>query len=111
MRGTTADIEKAPPGYQEKHAQRQVLDYALLRHWLAYHDFDSRRNARGFLDTVLCREGRLVFMEVKIVKNGKRTRLRPEQKEWIAALKTVPGIEVYVVYLPDDWHVVERILA
>lgn len=100
-----------PLRLQEKHYQKQVLDLFLLKNWLVYHDFYSLRNAKGFLDTVVCREGRngqqgrLVFLEIK-VKGG---RLRPEQKQWVAALKTVPGIEVYVVYLPDDWDEVMRI--
>lgn len=65
--------------------QRTVVDLARRCDFLVFHDVDSRRNARGFLDLVLVhkRTGRLLFWELKT----DRGRVRPEQQEWLDALQ------------------------
>lgn len=104
-RGTARD--SAPSiRLQEKHYQKQLLDYALLCGWLAYHDYHSRWNAEGFPDTWLTRVGRLVIIELK-VKGGRYSK---KQKEWLSVLRTVPNIEVYSWLMPDDWEEAERVL-
>lgn len=83
---------------REKHFQQQVLDLARMYGWLAFHDYDSRMNARGFLDTVLLKPGRLIFAELK----SETGTLRPEQKQWMQWLATCPCVEVYL-WRPGDF--------
>jgi VRR-NUC domain len=82
----------------EKQFQAQFLELAGWLGWLAYHDYDSRKNSPGFLDTVLAKRGRIIFAELKSEKG----KLRPQQKIWYEILKTCPGIEVYV-WKPSQW--------
>ncbi len=102
-------IQKRSPSnplrLQEKDFQRSVVDYAKLCGWLVFHDFDSRRNARGYPDLTLVRSGRLVLVELKTEKG----RLRPEQKAWLEALKTVANLEVYL-WKPSDLDTIIEIL-
>lgn len=91
----------------ERMLQQQIIQIATLYHWLVFHDFDSRRNAPGFPDLVLCKQANgnvaqglhkqgLLFVELK----SERGRLRPEQEIWIEALRSA-GQEVYV-WRPSD---------
>lgn len=98
------------PPLSEKDFQRSVVDYAKLKGWIVFHDFDSRRNSRGLPDLILCKPGRigtgrLVMAELK----SERGRLRPEQKMWVEALSSVLGVEIYV-WRPRDMDEIIRIL-
>lgn len=86
---------------------------------LILHIFDSRKSQGvGFPDLVFCKPGevneegetispgRLILSELKSEKG----RLRPEQKLWLKALKTVPGTEVYV-WRPSDFEDIKQILG
>lgn len=95
----------------ERAFQRWVTDYAEWRHWLWFHDMDSRRNKAGLPDLILVRGGRLVLVELKTELG----RLRASQRDWLAALKSVEeraqgAVEVYV-WRPSDRPSIERILA
>ena len=96
---------------KEKDFQQQVIQVARLTGWLVFHDYDSRRNARGLPDTILTRPGRegspgrLLFCELK----SQRGKLRPEQEEWLATLATVLGVEVYV-WRPSNFDTIVDIL-
>lgn len=69
----------------EAHFQTQVVQLATLYGWRGYHTHDSRRSQPGFPDLVLVRGPELIFAELK-TDTG---RVRPEQAEWLAALRQV----------------------
>lgn len=91
----------------EKELQRTVVELAQLRGWLVWHDNDSRRNAAGLPDLLLCRPPRFVVVEMKAAKG----RVSAEQRVWIERLGLCPGIEVHV-WRPGDLSsgIVEEVL-
>ena len=93
------------PAMPEAAWQGRVLDLARLCAWRAFHDHDSRRNAAGLPDLLLVRGDRLVAAELK----AERGRLRAGQREWLAALDRVAGVETYV-WRPSDWATVMAVL-
>ena len=104
MSSTVAVGGKFP--LSERDFQKQVLDLARLRGWLVAHTYDSRlATGTGYPDLTLCRQGRIIFAELKTELG----RLRPEQKVWLEALRSVVGVEVYT-WKPHDWADIERIL-
>jgi hypothetical protein len=70
---------------RENAFQTQVLNLAAFYGWRAYHTHDSRRSQPGFPDLVLVRPPEILFVELK----GARTRVQPEQREWLAMLSDV----------------------
>jgi hypothetical protein len=82
----------------ESQLQALVLELAVQAGFLAFHDHDSRRNARGLPDLILLhrRTGRLVFVELKSATG----RVRPEQQVWLEALRI--RHEAYL-WRPVDW--------
>ncbi len=90
----------------EEEFQAQILDLARMSGWRCYHTFDSRRSAPGFPDLVLVREPVLVFAELK-TDTG---RLRPEQREWLEALRRCGGVEARL-WKPSDFEEIERMLC
>ncbi|MDP9439871.1 MAG: VRR-NUC domain-containing protein [Actinomycetota bacterium] len=89
----------------EKEFQAQVLDLARRSGWCCYHTHDSRRSAPGFPDLVLVRAPVVVFAELK-TETGK---VRPEQRDWLAALKRCEGVEARL-WRPRDWPEIEEVL-
>lgn len=86
--------------------QRQVEQLAGFYGWeLQYHTFDSRRSNKGWVDLVLCRPPEILFVELK----GAKTRVRPEQKDWLAAL-TACGLEA-CLWRPADFDELHARLA
>jgi hypothetical protein len=86
-----------------------VARVARVYGWtLSYHSWSSIHSAAGFPDRVFVRPPRLVFVELKRL-GGK---VSPEQRAWLMALETCPGIEVYL-WTPADWMAgeVERVLG
>ena len=79
---------------------QEVLYYAKLHDWLAYHTHDSRRSAAGFPDLVLVRGDTVLFLELKT--NSPRSKLTEGQKTWLDALRQVKNIGVHVVR-PRGW--------
>ena len=99
---TRAQIRKeAPPQESEKDFMDRVLALARPQGWKVYHTYDSRRSDPGFPDLVLCRDGRLLFWELKSIKG----RMKPVQLEWINALIGCSGVEVGI-YRPQDWDLI-----
>ena len=103
----------------EKRFQSQVLAYAAMMGWSAWHDNATNaprrcsgcgqtrslpRNTAGLPDLVLIRRPRVVWAELK----AERGRLRPAQKAWIEELRAC-GQAVYV-WRPSSWEEVERVL-
>lgn len=90
----------------EKVFQQQVVSHALSRGYRVYHTYDSRRSDPGYPDLTMVRRGRLIFAELKSHKG----RPTVAQKEWMSALRDVPGIEVYL-WRPSDMDDIIDILA
>ncbi|HYW27703.1 MAG TPA: VRR-NUC domain-containing protein [Terriglobales bacterium] len=92
------------PKLSERRFQSQVLRYAALRGWHAYHTLRSDGSAAGFPDLVLVRRPRVVFAELK----SDRGRCTPEQRAWLAELAEC-SVEVRL-WRPGDWEEIERCL-
>lgn len=94
----------------EREFQRTVVQYARLRNWWVWHDTDSRKNAAGWPDLVLVRDGTLVFAELK----SARGRVRPAQAAVLALLEAVAakagGAVRVCVWRPADWGTIEEVL-
>ncbi|MFL5913911.1 MAG: VRR-NUC domain-containing protein [Gaiellaceae bacterium] len=83
----------------ETDLQASVVDLAQRLGYLTFHDYDSRKNTRGFPDLVMAhpRSGALIMAELKSA-GGKVT---PEQDQWLRAL----GLRAAVfVWRPAHWH-------
>jgi hypothetical protein len=52
----------------------------------------------GFPDLVLVKGERLIIVELKRRPN----KVEPEQEVWLKAFAQVPGVESYVVWVPDQ---------
>ena len=89
----------------EKEFDAQVRELCDIYGWRRYHTYRSKHSPAGFPDLVLVRDGRLIFAELKSEKG----KLRPEQKEWIAALEET-GVEVYVLR-PSQLQEIADLLA
>lgn len=66
----------------------------------------TNATAPGFPDLTLSKLGRLVFLELKMP--GKVPT--QAQREWIARLQTVPGVDAYIVF-PSHWPDVVDLLT
>lgn len=82
--------------------QSRVLDLAKLRGWTAWHDTDSRKNARGLPDLLMFRRDRFMARELK-TDTG---RIRPEQKAWLDGLAAA-GVDAGI-WRPADWDRVQE---
>ena len=81
----------------EKHCQTQVVQLARLSGFLIYHTFDSRRSAAGFPDLVLVRPPHLIFAELE----SEGGLPRPEQSEWLEALRGCETVRARLLRSPD----------
>ena len=85
--------------------QTVITEYAKIRGWIIWHDYDSRKNQAGLPDLIMVRGPRLVFAELKTMKG----RIRPHQRVWLDALQQTPA-EVYT-WRPNQWHEVQATLT
>jgi hypothetical protein len=95
-----------------------VLRLAKLCGWRSLHVRPGRTLATGWRtplmgsgavgwpDCLFVRGNRLVICELK-TEGG---RLTAAQRQWLSALRQVPGVEVYE-FRPRDWERIEEILA
>lgn len=90
----------------EAQHQAAIVELARLAGWLVYYVPDSRRCPAGFPDLVLCRPPVLLLVECKTDAG----RVRPEQREWLAALHECDGVQVRV-WRPRDWPEIEEMLG
>ena len=103
----------------EKAFMAQVIQYATLRGWVAWHDrannaprackrckarLDIPRNDPGFPDLILVRRPRVVWAELK----AERGRLSTDQRDWLRELAAA-GQEVFV-WRPSDFEEIQRVL-
>lgn len=96
---------------------KTILQLAHRTGWRSFHQRPAltRRGWRsavqgkgvGFPDLVLLRGNRLVVAEVKFGAG----RPTPDQRDWLAAFRQVPGVEVHLWRVPDDWDIIEVVLA
>ena len=63
---------------REREYQDMIVKAASYLGYAVYHTFDSRRSQPGYPDLTLCKDGRLIFLEVKTEKG----KVRPEQIAW-----------------------------
>jgi VRR-NUC domain len=99
----------------EEDWQRLVVDAARYHRWRVFHTRPARTAAgwrtpvsgdgAGFVDLVLVRPPRVLFVELK----SQRGRLSALQEAWLADLAECPGVERYV-WRPSDWETVMEIL-
>lgn len=82
----------------EAEFQRVVATLAGLHGVLHYHTHDSRRSDLGFPDSVFVGRG-VMFRELKLTK---RSRVRPQQRTWIDALRAA-GVDADIWYA-EDYH-------
>lgn len=90
----------------EAQHQAAIIELARLNDWLWYHVPDSRKCPRGFPDLVLVRPPVVLFVECKTDAG----RIRPEQREWLAALHECDGVQARV-WRPKDWAEIEETLG
>lgn len=87
----------------EKNVQLVITQALDLRGWLWNHNRDSRntsgRNGLPDLIAVNPKTGAVLWLEVK----GPKTRVRPEQQEWLAALRT-GGHDARMIRGADEAH-------
>jgi hypothetical protein len=93
----------------EAELQACVLDLAKVMHWRCAHFRPAQTShgwrtpvaadGKGFPDLVLCKPGRLLFVELK----AHGARLSHEQQEWVWALSAVGLMNVHV-WRPADWE-------
>lgn len=95
--------------WSERDLSSAVVELARLGGYKHYHTFDSRRSTHGFPDYVFAharREPRLIFAELK----SETGKVRPEQKEWLDALSTIPGVTVHL-WRPSDLEEIAAVLT
>lgn len=73
--------------------QAQVKRLAIACGWLYYHTNNSERSDKGFPDTVLVRDDRVIFAELKLDRTYSEPSI--DQQVWLAALAATP-VEVYL---------------
>jgi len=95
----------ALPRQSEASFMAQVVAYAKLRGWHAYHTYSSRRSEPGFPDLVLVRRPRVLFIECKAVGGY----LSASQAAWLDELDACG--QVTCVWRPADWPSIEHALA
>jgi len=83
----------------------RVRDLARLHGWRTYHPLRSKGSEAGWPDLSLCRNGRLIFAELK-TSSGQLTH---HQRAWISELERVDRIEVYV-WRPGNWQTIQEVL-
>lgn len=93
----TSGPQRRFPEITEKNFQQAVIDLARLHGCRVYHTHDSRRSEKGWPDLVIVGPRGVLFRELK----ADRGRVKPEQWEWIEALK-LAGQDAGV-WRPADW--------
>lgn len=101
----------------EQSFQEAVLEVAKLAGWRSLHIRPAGRadgswrtpiggDGKGWPDLTLVRPPRLLFVELK----SESGTLRPQQCEWLDALRLLPMCETYV-WRPSDWDTLVKVLT
>lgn len=106
-------------GITEAEFTAQVAQLAKMLGWRVAHFRPARTtkgwrtpcqfDAKGFPDLLLLRGHRMIVAELKRSQR-EAAKITQEQKEWLAAFAQVPQYVYVVVWTPDDWLDIERIL-
>jgi hypothetical protein len=88
----------------EKSFQGSVVELARLTGWRAFYVTDWRGSPPGWPDLTLCRDGVLIFRELK----GPTGRLSSDQEQW-RDLLLAAGMD-RALWRPSDWPVIEQTL-
>lgn len=94
------------PKLRENAFRDSVVALARYRGWKVMFTWDSRHSPKGWPDLFCVRNGVALAAELKIPPN-KPTQ---EQLDWIKEL-ALCGIDTYVWFYPEDWDVIEEVLA
>jgi hypothetical protein len=89
--------------------QRCVKDLAALYGWRYYHTQHALHSPAGWPDVALCRPPRLLLAELK-TDDLRRSQPTPEQCDWLEALGSCPGVEVFL-WRPADLEQIRLLLA
>jgi hypothetical protein len=89
------------PAVTEKSFQASVVQLARLLGWRVHYVRNSIGSPQGWPDLVLCRDGVLLFRELKTAKG----RVASEQSEWGDLLARC-GLDS-AVWRPSDWTRIE----
>lgn len=95
----------APDLLTERQWQQQVLELAQWLGWRCFHPYTSVRSTPGWPDLAMVRSGRAIFAELKT----ERGKVTPAQRDWLADLGAVPGVEAYL-WRPRHWEDVQCVL-
>ena len=90
----------------ERDFRQLVVDYARTVGWKVYFTWNSQHSPAGYPDLTMVRGTRLVFAELK--REGAQPTAA--QRDWLAALRGVPGAEVFVWRPADFDGEVRRVL-
>ena len=94
---------------RESDFTRAIVDLAAVHGWLRTHNTDSRMciGDNGVPDLLLCKDGRVIFAELKVPPNV----MSREQVEWMRRLAACgPPVEVYQ-WTPADMDAIVLVLA
>lgn len=115
--GLLDPLDLAPPdSISEREFTSLVIAAAQSLVWRVYHPRPALQQSGrwctpvagdgvGYPDLTLVRDGKLLFIELKASKG----RLSDDQRHWLAALGSVPGVTAAVAR-PSDWAEVVRLL-
>lgn len=99
------------PAMTEKDLSQHIVNAARECGWLVWHPWLSIHSARGYPDLTMVREMEdgtaiLALAELKSEKG----KLTEAQMEWLAVLRKVPGIDVFL-WRPTDLEKVYKYLV
>ncbi|HWH76889.1 MAG TPA: hypothetical protein VNT76_05935 [Candidatus Binatus sp.] len=103
--GAVPELQTPRTFKDEGEFQAAVVKLATEFGWDVYHQYDSRRSKRGWLDLALIRPPRVIFMELKS-EDGKLT---PEQKKLLNLLEKCDGVRAFVFW-PRDFEIIRSLL-
>jgi hypothetical protein len=99
-------VKEYKPKVTHEQLQNMVVELAQRKGFKCQYWWKSYHSPKGFLDLVLAKPSRLIFIELKVEPD----KLSKEQQEWFDILKQIPFIEVYVIYY-KDWDYLVNILS
>ena len=91
--------------WYEKKFQDEVNKLARENGWRVYHTHRSDHSEKGFPDCLMVRGDRMLIVELKSQRGGRKNKLSKEQKEWLEDLAKPTHPEVLQdPWYPEDWE-------
>ena len=94
-------------GTNETAWQRTMREAAEAHGFTVFQNWKSYNSPAGDPDLRMLKPPRLVIAELKMVKTGK---VSTKQAETLALYREIPGVEVYLWWMPADFVLAEQIL-